>query len=154
MKRKIATALVTLFLSAGWLAGQAAQPKAAGAAAKSGAKPAAAAPGAHGTHVVSFHRDILPILQDRCMACHFQKDHWPGMDLSQDRAYMTLVNHKGTLSGKDMLVKPDDPMHSFLMNKLSAKPRAGDPMPPYGMGLSPAEHHLIVQWIQQGAKNN
>ncbi len=154
MKRGITTVCVMLLCGAGWLAGQAAAAKSAPTS-KPAAKPAAASPGgAHGTRVVSFRRDVLPVLQDHCMACHFQKDHWPGMDLSQDRAYTTLVNQKGTLSGKQFLVKADDPNDSFLMNKLSAKPRAGDPMPPYGKGLSPAENHLIAQWIQQGAKNN
>jgi uncharacterized membrane protein len=148
MKRKPATAFVVCFFCTGWLAAQGA--KSAAPASKSVAKPAIA----HSTRVVSFRRDVLPVLQDRCMACHFQKDHWPGMDLSQDRAYMTLVNQKGQLSGKDVLVKPADPTHSFLMNKLSAKPRVGESMPPYGMGLSPQERNLVAQWIQQGAKNN
>lgn len=143
MTRIISTS-AAIFLLTAFLSGQAAPAKPAGQ--KSAA--------AHGTRVVSFKRDILPALQDHCMACHFQKDQWPGMDLSTDRAYLTLVNHKGQLSGSDMLVKPVDPVHSFLINKLSDKPRVGKSMPPYGKGLSPQEQHLLAEWIKQGARNN
>jgi hypothetical protein len=104
--------------------------------------------------VVSFRRDVLAPLQDSCLACHYDQSQTPGLDLSAGAAYANLVNRKSALNPQMVLVKPSSVAGSFLMDKLSAKPKVGGSMPPYGRPLTPAEKKLIAEWIQQGAKDN
>ncbi|HWB83794.1 MAG TPA: hypothetical protein VG675_06620 [Bryobacteraceae bacterium] len=104
--------------------------------------------------VVSFKTDVLPALQESCLACHYSKSQMPGLDLSTANAYSDLVNRKSSLDAHLVLVKPSAVADSFLVEKLSPKPRYGASMPPYARPLSPAEKNLLTQWIQQGAKDN
>jgi hypothetical protein len=104
--------------------------------------------------VVSFRRDVLAPLQDSCLACHYDKTQAPGLDLSAGAAYANLVNRKSALNPKMVLVKPSSVADSFLMDKLSVKPKVGGSMPPYGRPLTPAEKKLIAEWIEQGARDN
>src|SRR5581483_2160172 len=99
-------------------------------------------------------RDVLPSLQDSCLACHYDKSQAPGLDLSAASAYTNLVNHKSALNPKMVLVKPAAVTESFLFDKLSPKPKVGGSMPPYGRPLTPAEKKLLAEWIEQGAKDN
>ena len=104
--------------------------------------------------VVSFRHDVLAVLQDSCLACHYDKSQAPGLDLSAAAAYASLVNHKSALNPKMVLVKPSSVADSFLMDKLSLKPQVGGSMPPYGRPLTAAEKKLVAEWIEQGAKDN
>lgn len=104
--------------------------------------------------IVSFKNDVLPALQESCLACHYDKSQMPGLDLSSAVAYQDLVNHKSRLDPHLLLVKPSSIADSFLFDKLSPKPRFGATMPPYGRPLSPAEKDLLARWIEQGAKDN
>lgn len=103
---------------------------------------------------VSFSRDVLPIFQDHCAACHYNGQKFPGLNLATADAYSGLVNQKSGEWGESLLIKPGDPTHSFLVQKLSPKPPTGAPMPTYGRPLSAQEKHLIEQWVLQGAKEN
>jgi len=103
---------------------------------------------------VSFGRDVLPVLQDHCAACHYDTQQWPGLNMATTEAYSALVNQKSGESGDEMLIKPKDPAHSFLLQKVSPKPPAGKQMPSYGRPLSAQELHLIEQWVRQGAQDN
>ena len=143
---RILAAGIAVVLLAGSLS--AAQKKAAAPAKPSASKAAACA-----AKTVSFSHDVVPILQGHCAACHFDNQKWPGVNMSTAESYSALVNKKSAESG-GLLVKPGDPAHSFLVQKLSPKPPAGDPMPTYGRPLSASEKELLVEWIQQGAKNN
>jgi hypothetical protein len=104
--------------------------------------------------VVSFKNDVLPALQESCLACHYSKSQMPGLDLSSANAYADLVNRKSSLDGHLVLVKPSSAADSFIVEKLSPKPRYGASMPPYARPLSPSEKNLLTEWIQQGAKDN
>jgi len=103
---------------------------------------------------VSFKRDVLPALQDSCVACHYDKNQMPGLDLSTSSAYSDLVNRKSHLNPNLVLVQPSSPAKSFLLEKLSGKPRFGSAMPAYGKPLTPAQKTLLTEWIKQGAKDN
>jgi len=104
--------------------------------------------------IVSFKKDVLPAFQESCLACHYDKTQMPGLDLSMGRAYADLVNQKSHLDPHLLLVTPSSVSGSFLMEKLSPKPRYGAPMPPYGRPLTPEEVSLLAEWIRQGAKDN
>ncbi len=123
----------------------------------------AAAAGQHDTatsekgancQTVSFKRDVLPAFQDSCVACHYDKNQMPGLDLSPSSAYTDLVNRRSHLNPDLVLVKPSSPAKSFLLEKLSGKPRFGAAMPAYGKPLTPAQKTLLTEWIKQGAKDN
>ena len=68
--------------------------------------------------VVSFKQDVSPALQDSCLACHYDKNQMPGLDLSTASAYTDLVNRKSFLNPNAVLVQPASPSKSFLLEKL------------------------------------
>ena len=103
---------------------------------------------------VSLKRDLLPVLNESCLPCHYDKKQAPGLDLSDPVAYANLVNQKSRLDPHLILVKPSSPSESFLVDKLSPKPKFGEHMPPYGRPLTTQERTLLIEWIVQGAPNN
>jgi hypothetical protein len=102
---------------------------------------------------VSFRQDLLPALRESCVSCHYSEKDMLGLDLRAEAAYATVMGRKSKFAG-ELLVKPGDPDHSFLVEKIVGKPRFGQQMPPYGRPLSPRERKLIVDWTRQGARNN
>ncbi len=101
--------------------------------------------------VVSYNRDIRPLLSDRCFACH-------GPDEAKREGELRLDISEGALSphSSDRLqvIKAGDPDSSDLWKRLSTD----DPslqMPPPDSGKKPLtdlQRELIREWIQQGAK--
>lgn len=101
----------------------------------------------------SFERDILPIFREQCVSCHFSREGATGLDLRPQFAYTSLVGRK-SLMANELLVKPGEPEHSFLIEKISDTPRVGQKMPSYGSILTPRQSQSIVEWVRQGAKDN
>ena len=93
---------------------------------------------------VSFHKQILPILERRCQVCH--PAHNP-------QAALSLVSHQDLLKGGQSgpAVVPGRPESSLIVARISgdkpAMPQAGEP-------LSSAEVQLISRWISEGANND
>ncbi len=101
--------------------------------------------------VVSYNRDIRPLLSDRCFACH-------GPDDAKREAELRLDISDGELSpfhARDGLqvLRPGDPDSSELWKRLTTD----DPslqMPPSDSikkPLTDAQRDLVRLWIQQGA---
>lgn len=95
---------------------------------------------------VSFSRQILPLLSDRCFSCH-------GPDASSRMANLRLDTAAGafkSLNGKWPII-PGKPQHSMVVKRITSK---DSPMPPKSSGksLSPEETKLITRWIAEGAK--
>ena len=102
------------------------------------------------TNGVDFHRDVRPILSDRCYACH-------GPDAATRMSPLRLDTEKGAFaalpSGKFAIVpgKPDE-------SELIARLEASDParrMPPQALGhapLSTQQTAVLKQWVREGAK--
>ena len=126
----------------------------AAAAGRAGQQDTASSEKGANCRTVSFKRDVLPAFQESCVACHYDKNQMPGLDLSPSSAYADLVNRKSHLNPNLVLVKPSSPVKSFLLEKLSRKPRFGAAMPAYGKPLTPAQKTLLTEWIKQGAKDN
>jgi mono/diheme cytochrome c family protein len=89
---------------------------------------------------VDYIKDIRPILQERCYACH------------------GALAQKGKLrvdSGADMLaagvVKPGKPGESELLDRVASTDDATR-MPPEGHPLKPEQIAKLKAWIEQGAK--
>ncbi len=101
--------------------------------------------------VVSYQKDVVPILDKHCKACHVPGQAGyvvSGFDLG---SYETLM--QGTKFGP--VVLPGDPLTSVLVMLIegrvdpSLKMPHGDATTP-----SPAEIQTIRLWVEQGAKNN
>lgn len=95
------------------------------------------------TGAPSFRRDIAPILEQKCNACHGVLGGWDG------RSYRTVVQS----GDHGPAVLPGDVENSLLAKKLLGTQTLGAPMPPSGL-LPRPEAQLILDWIAAGAPNN
>ena len=102
------------------------------------ALPCSAAPA---QQAVSFHRQVLPILEQRCQACHREES---------GQASLSLVRHRDILQGgrSGPAVIPGKPGESLIIARISGEPPA---MPQGGEPLTPAEVQLLSRWIAEGA---
>ena len=96
------------------------------------------------TRTVSFKNDIIPIFSNSCSlsGCHATGGHVP--DLSNDKAYTSLINGK--------YVDKDKPETSIIYGRLTGKI---SPSMPLGGTSNPSNiNALMLAWIKQGAKDN
>jgi len=91
-----------------------------------------------------FVRDVRPILQKHCYACHAAEKQKSGYRLDVKAA----VFHGGELYGPS--VKPGQPQESPLFQFI-ADPNADLQMPPEGERLAAAEIDTLKRWIDAGA---
>lgn len=91
--------------------------------------------------IVSFHREVLPILRTNCVACHKPGKSKGGLD---------LTTHAAMLQGGDegQVIRSGDALASRLFETI-----CGDEpeMPKESEPLLPREIDLIKRWITQGA---
>jgi mono/diheme cytochrome c family protein len=93
-------------------------------------------------HSIDFQRDIQPIFNDNCIACHRGAGAPAGLQL--DSAAGVL---KGSTARS--VIVPGDAQKSILAQRVSDT--TGNQMPPGGP-LSKEQIAFIVEWINQGAK--
>ncbi len=91
---------------------------------------------------VSFAKDVLPILQDRCSECHGDNDPDEGLVLTSYKDVML-----GSIYGA--VVKPGDPEGSYLVEMVST-----GKMPKKGADLTKMQIDTIIAWINAGAPDN
>lgn len=96
-----------------------------------------------GTGIVSFARDVLPILSDRCFACH-------GPDKANRKADLRLDDQAEAL--KSGVIVPGKSAESELIARIESRER-DEVMPPpkHGKALNPKEIETLKQWIETGA---
>lgn len=96
--------------------------------------------------IVSFNRDIKPILSSNCAisGCHSGSTPEGNLNLEPSLAYNQL---KKSGSG---YIDTSDPKGSVLYSSMVS---VSDPMPPLG-NLDPCSIELILKWMQQGALDN
>ena len=103
---------------------------------------ATAAVGVADDPVVDFEREVAPVLLQRCMECHQEKDPSGSLVLSRRDTIL-----RGGDSGPAVL--PGDALNSLLFQRV-----ASGEMPPEQNGHSQAlprdEVHVLRRWIQQG----
>jgi len=92
---------------------------------------------------VSFQRDVAPILQQRCLKCHNDRDHRGGLSLQSADALL-----KGGDSGK--VIEPGDVDSSYFLDLLLPTDGAAE-MPQDDQPLSVDEVATIRRWIVEGA---
>ncbi len=91
---------------------------------------------------ISFTKDVLPILQSRCVNCHGGERVSKGLTLKTYNDLMT-----GSENGPVVTVgKATD---SLLVEMIVSQK-----MPKNGPKLTPQQVQLITEWVNQGALNN
>jgi hypothetical protein len=101
--------------------------------------------------VVSFNRDIRPLLSDRCFACHGPHDAKREAELRLD----IPTGEQGPFHARDgyHVIKPGDPDSSEIWSRLTTDDESLR-MPPSKSGKKPltaVQKELIRKWILQGA---
>jgi hypothetical protein len=102
--------------------------------------------------VISFERDVYPILEDNCLECHSPPQgkgyRQSGLDLRTCQALM-----HGTLYGP--VVRPGDPQRSVLLMLIEGRADPSLRMPHNKDKPLPAGQIAVIQrWIIQGAADN
>ena len=89
---------------------------------------------------VDYRKDVRPILQERCYACH---------GALKQEAKLRLDS--GAAMRKGEVIVPGKPADSELLNRVSANEDEGR-MPPEGHPLKPEQLAVLKAWVEQGAK--
>jgi mono/diheme cytochrome c family protein len=97
---------------------------------------------AEGEGEVSFQKQVLPILEARCSACHGSLGGW---DASSYESVMNSGEHAP-------VVIPGDPEGSLLAQMIRYE-EGLSPMPP-STPMPEEEVNLIIEWISAGATDN
>ncbi|MDB4370252.1 PSD1 and planctomycete cytochrome C domain-containing protein [bacterium] len=99
----------------------------------------------HAEEKVDFAREVLPILSDKCFACH-GPDTRKAKDLRLDSYEAATRNRKGIRS-----IDPDNLEDSELIFRIHDE---DDPMPPEddGKALTEAEKDILTRWVKQGGE--
>lgn len=98
---------------------------------------------------IEFNRDVLPVLSERCFACH-------GFDAKARQSGLRLDTFDGATSQADSgmaAIVPGKPEESELVKRINSH-QEGFQMPPSHSGkpLSTEHVELIRRWIAAGAK--
>ena len=104
-----------------------------------------AALGADSDSPVSFRKDIAPILQKKCVACH-----GPEKSKGDFRLHTFELLSRGG-SSKSAAITPEHPEQSELFKRITTR-EEDDRMPQKDDPLPPAQIVLIERWLRQGAK--
>jgi mono/diheme cytochrome c family protein len=99
-------------------------------------------PQASPTVKISFANEVLPILQSRCIVCHGVERREQGLDLT---SYSTLI--AGSENGT--IIVAGDAGNSLIVELVLT-----GRMPNRAPKLIPAQAQILIDWINQGAKDN
>ncbi len=99
-------------------------------------------PAAPAASAVSFSKDVLPILESRCVSCHGGERTSKGLDL---KSYDSLM--AGSQNGA-VVVAGDAGNSSFVKLIQDGK------MPKRGPKLLPEQLQMLIDWVNTGAQNN
>lgn len=110
-----------------------------------------AASGCERTQVVSYQKDVAPILDKHCKSCHTPGQAGYVVSGFELTSYDTLM--KGTQFGP--VVLPGDPLTSVLVMLIEGRADPSLKMP-HGNASTPTQEEILTirRWVEQGAKNN
>jgi WD40 repeat protein len=96
---------------------------------------------------VSYHREVLPVLQARCQGCHQPAKAGGKLDLT------TFKNLLSEGESGSIAIVPGKPDESYLIEQIT--PDKGEAAMPQGQKpLGDSEIALIRRWIEEGAKDD
>lgn len=90
----------------------------------------------------SFAKDVLPILNSRCINCHGGRDIEEGLNMKTYGGLMT-----GSMNGA--VIIPGNAADSLLVQEVQ-----NGNMPKRGPKLTPGQIQIIIDWINAGALDN
>ena len=101
--------------------------------------------------VIDFEKQVLPILQDRCIECHKAPFEQNGR-VKKPKAGLRLDGPGHIIAGSDdgLVVVVDHPSQSSLYQRIILPSDDDDIMPPKGDPLNFQEKEIIRKWIAQG----
>ncbi len=101
---------------------------------------------------VDFQRQVLPILESRCIECHATAHTGPDGRLKKPKGGVAF-DSKDAITGKKGLVVAKNAAESTLWQAITLPADHDDRMPPAKKGdpLPTAQQDLIKQWIDDGA---
>jgi len=105
--------------------------------------------------VPSLGKQVQPIFDANCVACHQAGAAQQGLVLESEAAY-TNVGRRSTEAAMN-LIEPGNPEASYLFQKVSGthlKTNGQGARMPLGGALEAADIETIRLWILGGAKNN
>ena len=110
-----------------------------------------AATGCERTPVVSYQKDVVPILDKHCKSCHLPGQAGYVVSGFEVGSYESLM--KGTQFGP--VVLPGDPLTSVLVMLIEGRVDPSLKMP-HGDATTPTADEILTirRWVEQGAKNN
>jgi len=92
---------------------------------------------------VSFEREVMPLLDQRCDKCHYPEEQRGGLDLTRISTMMRGGDDLGAA------LVPGKPEESPIIQVLTGAKKPE--MPKKGEKLPAAEIDLLRRWIQEGA---
>ncbi len=99
-------------------------------------------------------KDVQPIFDNSCVKCHGDKHQKAKLNLSAATARKELVDVPSDEVPQIVRLKPGDPEHSYLWQKLEHTASKGKGMPRvffWSTSLSDQELGVIRKWIEAGA---
>ncbi len=106
--------------------------------------------------IISFKKQIQPIFDANCVACHQSGSAQEGLVLEEGKAYASLIR-KPSHQANMALILPGSPQESYLLHKADGSQVSvhgrGERMP-LGGKLDPQELELLRAWVAAGAENN
>jgi hypothetical protein len=101
---------------------------------------------------VDFQRQVLPLLQARCIECHASAHAGPDGKIVKPKGGVAF-DTKDAFAAKKRLVVPKQPAESLLVEVVTLPADDEDRMPPAKKGapLTKEQTDLIASWIEQGA---
>lgn len=104
---------------------------------------------------VSFEKEILPLIEAKCVECHRAPFEQDGRTI-KPKAGLRLDGAWAILAGSEdgAVLKPGDADHSPIYLRTTLPPDDDDVMPPKGKAepLTAAEAGTLKRWIDEGAK--
>jgi uncharacterized membrane protein len=91
---------------------------------------------------VSFSKDVLPVIQNRCVSCHGGDRTSKGLDM---KTYESII--AGSENGP--VLTAGDAANSLVVQLVAA-----GKMPKRGTKMTQPEIQMLTDWINAGAKNN
>ena len=103
-------------------------------------------------HQVSYRQDVLPILEQRCLACHSAPD-----GAGYRATGLIMDSYESLMNGSDYgpVIVAGDSRRSILNMLVEGRAGKKQRMPhDEKEGLSHEEIAILKEWVNQGAPNN